>query len=90
MSDVEKVRYGGEIAIAKSATGVTGFPMARMGGGFFFRVYNDSGTFTDYEIRHDELEVKISADALASFYEIGSRRLLDHSPDVLGLEHVSD
>lgn len=37
-----------------------------------------------------DLEVTITADAMASFYEIGDRRILDHSPNVLGLQRVSD
>jgi hypothetical protein len=64
--------------------------LKRVDGTFFFRVYGATGEFADYDILHDDLEVTISADALASFYQIGGRRLLDHSPDVLGLESVSD
>ncbi len=84
------VRYGTSAANASSAAGVTGFLLKRIDGVFFFRVYAAGGAFTDYDIRHDDLEVTISPDALASFYEIGDRRLLDHSPEVLGLKNVSD
>jgi len=87
---MKTVRYGKTVAAASSAAGVRGFLLKRVDGSFFFRVYTATGEFTDYDIRHDDLEVTISADALASFYEIGERRFLDHSPDVLGLDVVSD
>lgn len=80
------VRYGTSSATVSPAAGVTGFVLKRTDGSFFFRVYSSSGDFIDYEIRHDDLEVTISPDTLASFYQIGDRRLLDHSPEVLGLE----
>ena len=81
-----KVRYGASAAAVSPAAGVTGFLLKRTDGSFFFRIYGSSGDFTDYDIRHDDLEVTISPDALASFYQIGDRLLLDHSPEVLGLE----
>ena len=80
------VRYGALAATVSPAAGVTGFILKRMDGSFFFRVYGTSGDFTDYDIRHDDLEVTISPDALASFYQVGDRLLLDHSPEVLGLK----
>jgi hypothetical protein len=80
------VCYGASAATVSPAAGVTGFLLKRTDGSFFFRIYGSSGDFTDYDIRHDDLEVTISPDALASFYQIGDRRLLDHSPEVLGLE----
>lgn len=83
---MKMVRYGASAATASPAAGVTGFLLKRMDGSFFFRVYKSSSDFTDYDIRHDDLEVTIAPDALASFYEIGEKRLLDHSPEVLGLE----
>ncbi|MGP1678167.1 MAG: hypothetical protein ACTS6J_13530 [Burkholderiales bacterium] len=36
--------------------------------------------------RSISVPLAISPDALASSYQIGDRRLLDHSPEVLGLE----
>ena len=80
------VRYGVSSAAVSPAAGVTGFLLKRTDRSFFLRVYCTSGDFTDYDIRHDDLEVTISPDALASFYQIGDRRLVDHSPEVLGLE----
>lgn len=46
-----------------------------------FRVYHDD-TFTDYDIRHSDLEIEIT-DADAAFYD---DRTLDHSPETLGLK----
>jgi len=80
------VRYGVSAAAVSPAAGVTGFLLKRMDGSYFFRVYCPGDDFTDYDIRHDDLEVTISPDALASFYQIGDCRLLDHSPEVLGLD----
>lgn len=58
-------------------------------GALVFRVYYDRERFTDYEIRHDDLSVTIDTDALASFYKVGERDILDHSPQVLGLKNRS-
>ena len=82
------VRYGASTATVFAAAGVRGFILKSIDGSFFFRVYHSNGDFTDYGIRHDDLEVTISPGALASFYQIGDRHLLDHSPEVLGLESV--
>jgi hypothetical protein len=87
---MKMVRYGKSAVTVSSAAGVTGFLLKRMDATFFFRIYAPTGEFTDYDIRHDDLEVTISPDALASFYQIGDRRVLDHSPDVLGLESATD
>jgi hypothetical protein len=85
----EQYRYGKKVAEVTSANGVHGF-LLRSGidGSFFFRVYHENGEFTDYKIRHDDLEVTIAPDALASFYKIGDKFVLDHSPEVLGLEKL--
>ena len=82
------VRYGASTATVYPATGITGFLLRSMDGSFFFRVYTSNGDFTDYDVRHDDLEVTISPDALASFYQIGDEWILDHNPEVLGLEGI--
>lgn len=87
---MKTVRYGSSAATASPASGVTGFLLKKMDGSFFFRVYSANGDFTDYDIRHDDLEVTIAPDALASFYQVGEQRLLDHSPEVLGLASFLD
>lgn len=85
-----KYLYGGKAAEIKPAAGIAGVLIKDAKGGFAFRVYHEDGTFTDYDIRHDELSVTIDAAELASFYQIGDRFVLDHSPQVLGLEKVSE
>ena len=82
---MQKVRYGKKRARVTPATHVKGFVCKSIDGSFFFRVYKAKGAFTDYDIRHDDLEVTIAPGAMASFYSIGENRILDHSPEVLGL-----
>lgn len=79
-----KVRYGKAAADVTPAGGVTGFLHRSVDGEPFFRVHEADGGFSDYALRHDDLKVTIAPDALAAFYRIGDRHLLDHSPDVLG------
>lgn len=95
--NVDKYRYGGQPAEAEPAAGVKGVLIRTLDGAMAFRVYHDGGRFTDYEIRHDDLSVMIDKDALAAFYKTcpraggdGDRRILDHSPQVLGLERIED
>jgi hypothetical protein len=74
----------------KTANGTVGFICrSAVDGSHFFRVYGVDGSFVDYAILHDDLEVTISTDAMASFYRIGGEHFLDHSPEVLGL-HQSE
>lgn len=80
------VRYGGMPVEASSAAGVSGILCRTFGGQYFFRVYGPKETFVDYELRHDDLQVTIAPDELASFYRIGEDGILDHSPEVLGLK----
>jgi hypothetical protein len=68
-----------------SATGTTGFVLDTLDG-YVFRVYDKDGGFTDYDLRHGDLEVTIQ-DADAVFYELDNgRKLLDYSPPTLGIE----
>jgi hypothetical protein len=77
---------GGRRREIKAANGATGFICrSAIDGSHFFRVYESDGNFVDYDIQHDELEVTISAGAMASFYRVGDEKILDHSPEVLGL-----
>jgi hypothetical protein len=84
----EQYLYGGAPAEAVAAAGAQGVILRTGDGRLTFRVYDERGQITDYEIRHDELSVTIDADELASFYRIGDDRILDHSPEVLGLKRV--
>ena len=81
-----KYLYGSVPAEVDSAAGVQGMIIRTLDGALMFRVYRDPEHFTDYEIRHDDLSVTIDADALAAFYKVGERNILDHSPPVLGLK----
>lgn len=81
------VRNGHKNAEVSSANGTRGFLCkSAVDGSYFFRVYEANEAFTDYDLRHEELEVTISPDAMASFYRIGDDHILDHSPEVLGLQ----
>lgn len=84
-----KYKYAGKVLTAVSASGMKGI-LIRSLGTFLFRVYRADHTFTDYEIRHDDLSVTIDQGSLASFYTDGQRHVLDHAPEVLGLEPVED
>ena len=84
----DKYNYGGNVALVKKAAGVSGVLIKDAAGNFVFRVYGKGGGFTDYDIRDDELSVTIAEDELAAFYQFNDRFLLDHSPQVLGLERV--
>lgn len=71
--------------ITKPATGTTGFILDTLDG-YVFRVYHKDGGFTDYDLRHSDLEVTIR-DEDAVFYELDNgQKLLDHSPPTLGIE----
>lgn len=48
---------------------------------YMFRVYHDQ-TFTDYDIRHADLEIEI-VDPDSAFYD---GRILDYSPETLGIQ----
>jgi hypothetical protein len=81
----QQVLYGGQPADVESAAGVRGILIRTIEGTMLFRVYHADRQFTDDVIYHDDLSVTIDADELVAFYAIGERRILDHSPDVLGL-----
>lgn len=56
---------------------------------WYFRVYEagDKSKFVDYELRHLDLQVHISSDEMAAFYQDeDGNAWLDYSPEVLGLE----
>lgn len=50
-----------------------------------FRVYNNDGTFIDYDIHHCDLHITIN-DKDAYFYSSDGLDRLDHSPETLGLK----
>ena len=68
---------------AKGVEGVllyTGGPMK-----YVFRVYADSGEFTDYDFHHSDLSVTITDDD-ATLYSDDNGNRLDHNPETLGVE----
>lgn len=82
--------YEKHVAEVTDANGVRGFLLQSIDGSFFFRVYDENKDFIDYEILHNDLEVTITPDALAAFYQFNGRTILDHSPEVLGLKKTID
>ena len=85
----DKYIYGKKVTEVKSAAGARGI-LIRSGSDFFFRIYKEGGLFEDYDILHDDLSITIDPDELASFYHRGDHYILDHSPDVFGLEKATN
>ena len=85
---MRRVRYGDRTASVKPAAGVRGVLCYSGDGRYFFRVYESKNKFTDYNLRHSDLEVTIAPHQEASFYRIDEDFILDHSPETLGLAHV--
>ena len=85
------VRYGTRTASVTSADGVQGvLCRSAVDGKHFFRVYEEDGTYTDYDLRHDDLSVSIDSGAHAAFYQFETDYVLDHSPEVLGLKATGE
>lgn len=66
----------------RQASGIKGVLIRTFSGGLKFRT-KTGNKFVYYEIWHDDLSITIT-DELAALYKIGDRRILDHSPKVLG------
>lgn len=90
MNSTSLYMYGGLPVHARSAAGVKGVLIRTADSQILFRLYHDSERFTDYAIRHADLSVTIDETELAAFYTGGRENLLDHSPEVLGLEGVRE
>jgi hypothetical protein len=82
--------YGGQPASVLPAAGTKGVLIRTIDDQVLFRVYRTPDDFIDYEIRHGDLGVAISQNELAAFYRVEGRSILDHSPEVLGLERVRE
>ena len=52
---------------------------------YVFRVYTDSGEFTDYDLHHCDLSVTIT-DEDAMFYSNDKGNRLDYNPATLGVK----
>lgn len=85
----KKYIYGGRVCDVTPGGGVKGI-LIRSGSELLFRVYEIEGTFTDYDILHDDLSVTIDSTELASFYSCGENHSLDHSPNVFGLKAADE
>ena len=69
----------------RSARGTRGFLLRSLDGAYFFRIYEQDGSFRDYKLSHSDLEIEIVDDE-ATFYEDDEQPRLDHSPRTLGIE----
>ena len=72
--------YG--VTANRPATGTKGY-LIRSLGDFVFRVYDQNKNFTDYDIAHSDMMIEI-IDSDAWFYD---EKLIDHSPDTLGVDN---
>jgi hypothetical protein len=85
----KQYRYGKQTATVTSANGSNGILIRSLDKQYYFRVYQNDGEFVDYELRHFDLGVIIQ-ERDAAFYTIGEHHILDHAPETLGLEAVSE
>ncbi len=86
----DKYIYAGKPSTVENAAGVSGVLIRQINGDYIFRVHRENREFTDYDINHDDLSIKIEANALAAFYSDGENHSLDHSPRVFGLTKIED
>ena len=70
----------------KSAKGLKGCLIYIHGANkYMFRVYRKDKSFEDYELLHNDLSITIT-DADSALYDYGKKKILDHSPETLGIE----
>lgn len=69
----------------KKATDTTGFILDTLDG-YVFRVYHESGSFTDYKLLSNDLEVKIVDEDAFFYLNDKGDGTLDYGPDTLGLD----
>jgi hypothetical protein len=60
-----------------NAKGLKGFLIRTLDNEFVFRVYHEDHSFTDYDIRHYDLEIEIIGDDSAVFSD-GERHWIDY------------
>ena len=68
----------------ESADGREGYLIWCGGDRYVFRIYTETHEFTDYDICHTDMRVKIM-DSDAFFYTDEKGARVDHSPDTLGI-----
>ena len=70
----------------ESANGQEGYLIWCGGNRYVFRIYSQApDEFTDYDIRHSDMKVKI-IDSDAFFYSDEQGACVDHSPATLGIK----
>jgi hypothetical protein len=69
----------------ESADGQEGYLIWCGGDRYVFRIYNKVHEFTDYDICHTDMRVKIM-DSDAFFYTDEKGSSIDHSPATLGIK----
>ena len=69
----------------KKIQNLRGFLCKSFEDNFFFRTYNEDGSFVDYEICHSDLEIQI-LDKDAYIYTRDGKSYIDYSPKTLGTE----
>jgi len=82
--------YAGKPSSAQNASGVSGVLIRSLNGRYFFPIYDNNHESTDYELRHDDLNITIDSNCLASFYTCDNNHSPDHSPEVPGLTKADD
>ena len=70
----------------ESADGREGYLIWCGGDRYVFRIYTDApNEFTDYDLRHSDMKVKI-VDSDAFFYSDDQSDCIDHAPATLGIK----
>ena len=62
-----------------------GFLCTSFDGKYFFRTYNEDGTYSDYQLCHADLKIQI-LDTDAYVYNRNGELCIDYSPKTLGIE----
>jgi hypothetical protein len=82
-----KIKIGNRtVKVKKVKRVIKGCIIRDMEGQYVFRVYKDDDKFTDYDIHHRDLDVKILKSSDAALYDDGKKQWLDYSPDTLGMD----
>jgi hypothetical protein len=80
---LNQVVYGKQIATETHACGESGVLCRSLDNKYFFRIYHKNKTFTDYDLRHDDMTITTAANELASFYRFeNGGGVLEHFSDV--------
>lgn len=69
----------------KSADGLAGCLIYCGDQVYRFRVYEDDGSFKDYDLLHSDLSVVIQDKDAYLYDDYGGTAKLDHSPETLGV-----